>query len=57
MRLYSLHPKYLDTRGLLVLGREALPAKKDFQRAMSVLRERPQIPLVHQLFRNLFQKS
>lgn len=28
MRLWSLHPKYLDTKGLLALWRESLLAKK-----------------------------
>ena len=28
MRLWSIHPKYLDTKGLVALWREALLAKK-----------------------------
>lgn len=31
MRLWTLHPKYLDTKGLVALWREALLAQKVLQ--------------------------
>ncbi len=43
MRLWTLHPKYLDARGLVALWREALLAQKVFQNATSGYRHHPQL--------------
>ena len=43
MRLWSLHPKYLDTKGLLALWRESLLAKKALQGKTKGYRNHPQL--------------
>ncbi|GJQ20505.1 MAG: hypothetical protein HBSIN02_08600 [Bacteroidia bacterium] len=43
MRLWSLHPKYLDTAGLVALWREALLAKKVLQGKTRGYRHHPQL--------------
>lgn len=43
MRLWSLHPKYLDTKGLLALWRESLLAQKALQRKTKGYRNHPQL--------------
>jgi len=43
MRLWSLHPKYLDARGLVALWREALLAKKVLRGATRGYRSHPQL--------------
>jgi len=43
MRLWTLHPKYLDTRGLVALWREALLAQKVLRGATRGYRHHPQL--------------
>jgi hypothetical protein len=43
MRLWSLHPKYLDARGLVALWREALLAKAVLQGKTRGYRHHPQL--------------
>ena len=43
MRIWSLHPKYLDTKGLVALWREALLAKKNLEGKTSGYRNHPQL--------------
>jgi hypothetical protein len=43
MRLWSLHPKYLDSRGLTSLWREALLAQKVLHLATQGYRRHPQL--------------
>lgn len=43
MRLWSLHPKYLDSRGLVALWREALLAQKVLQGRTRGYRHHPQL--------------
>lgn len=43
MRLWSLHPKYLDTIGLVALWREALLAQKVLRRRTKGYRMHPQL--------------
>jgi hypothetical protein len=43
MRLWSLHPKYLDPRGLVALWREALLAQKALQGETRGYRSHPQL--------------
>ncbi len=43
MRLWSIHPKYLDPRGLVALWREALLAKKVLQNRTSGYKNHPQL--------------
>lgn len=43
MRLWSLHPKYLDTKGLLALWREALLAKKVLEGNTKGYKNHPQL--------------
>ena len=43
MRLWSLHPKYLDPRGLVALWREALLAQKVLAGATKGYRSHPQL--------------
>jgi hypothetical protein len=43
MRLWSLHPKYLDARGLVALWREALLAKAVLQGKTRGYRNHPQL--------------
>jgi Pyrimidine dimer DNA glycosylase len=43
MRLWTLHPKYLDARGLTALWREALLAQKVLQGATRGYRHHPQL--------------
>lgn len=43
MRLWSLHPKYLDTKGLLALWREGLLAQKVLQGKTKGYRSHPQL--------------
>jgi hypothetical protein len=43
MRLWSLHPKYLDPRGLTALWREALLAQKVLHLATQGYRKHPQL--------------
>ena len=43
MRLWSLHPKYLDSRGLVALWREALLAKAVLQGKTRGYRHHPQL--------------
>ncbi len=43
MRLWSIHPKYLDTKGLIALWREALLAKKVLQNKTRGYKNHPQL--------------
>ncbi|MBN2190751.1 MAG: hypothetical protein JW728_06030 [Candidatus Aureabacteria bacterium] len=43
MRLWSIHPKYLDTRGLVALWREALLAKSVLQNKTRGYKYHPQL--------------
>ncbi|HYC83010.1 MAG TPA: pyrimidine dimer DNA glycosylase/endonuclease V [Candidatus Paceibacterota bacterium] len=43
MRLWSLHPKYLDTKGLVALWREALLAKRVLEEKTKGYRFHPQL--------------
>lgn len=43
MRLWSLHPRYLDSKGLVALWREALLAQKVLQGATKGYRNHPQL--------------
>jgi hypothetical protein len=43
MRLWTLHPQYLDARGLVALWREALLAQKVLQGATRGYRHHPQL--------------
>ena len=43
MRLWSLHPKYLDAKGLVALWREALLAKKVLENKTKGYRNHPQL--------------
>ena len=43
MRLWSIHPRYLDTKGLLALWREALLAKKVLQNKTKGYKKHPQL--------------
>ncbi len=43
MRLWSLHPKYLDTKGLVALWREGLLAKKVLENKTRGYRNHPQL--------------
>jgi hypothetical protein len=43
MRLWSLHPRYLDSRGLVALWREALLAQKVLQGGTRGYRHHPQL--------------
>ncbi len=43
MRLWTLHPKYLDAKGLVALWREALLAQKVLQGATKGYRHHPQL--------------
>lgn len=43
MRLWSLHPKYLDTKGLVALWREGLLAKKVLEGYVKGYRSHPQL--------------
>lgn len=43
MRLWSLHPKYLDTKGLIALWREALLAKHVLENKTKGYKNHPQL--------------
>ena len=43
MRIWSLHPKYLDTKGLLALWRETLLAKKVLEDKTKGYKNHPQL--------------
>jgi hypothetical protein len=43
MRIWSLHPKYLDTKGLLALWRETLLAKKVLEDKTKGYKRHPQL--------------
>jgi hypothetical protein len=43
MRLWTLHPKYLDTKGLLAVWREALLAQKVLQNKTKGYKNHPQL--------------
>lgn len=43
MRLWTLHPSYLDARGLVALWREALLAQKVLQGAVNGYKHHPQL--------------
>lgn len=43
MRLWSIHPKYLDTKGLIALWRETLLAKKVLQNRTKGYKNHPQL--------------
>ncbi len=43
MRLWSIHPKYLDTKGLLAVWREGLLAKKVLEGKTKGYRNHPQL--------------
>ena len=43
MRIWSLHPKYLDTKGLVALWRETLLAKQVLQNKTKGYRNHPQL--------------
>jgi len=43
MRLWSIHPKYLDSKGLVALWREGLLAKKSLEEKTKGYRNHPQL--------------
>ncbi|MBU0535398.1 MAG: pyrimidine dimer DNA glycosylase/endonuclease V, partial [Nanoarchaeota archaeon] len=43
MRLWSIHPKYLDSKGLVALWREALLARKVLQGKTKGYKSHPQL--------------
>jgi hypothetical protein len=43
MRLWTIHPRYLDTKGLLAVWREALLAQKVLQNQTTGYRHHPQL--------------
>ena len=43
MRLWSLHPKYLDSKGLIALWREALLAQRVLSAETRIYRNHPQL--------------
>lgn len=43
MRLWSIHPKYLDTKGLLAVWREGLLAKKVLEGKTKGYKNHPQL--------------
>lgn len=43
MRLWSIHPKYLDTKGLLAVWREGLLAKKVLEKKIQAYENHPQL--------------
>ena len=43
MRIWSIHPKYLDAKGLVALWRESLLAKKVLENKTSGYRNHPQL--------------
>lgn len=43
MRLWSIHPKYLDTKGLLAVWREGLLAKKVLEQKTKGYKKHPQL--------------
>ena len=43
MRIWSLHPRYLDTKGLVAVWREALLAKKILEGKTKGYRQHPQL--------------
>jgi hypothetical protein len=43
MRIWSFHPKYLDTKGLVALWREALLAKKVLENKTKGYKKHPQL--------------
>ncbi len=43
MRLWSIHPKYLDTKGLVALWRESLLAKKVLENETKGYKKHPQL--------------
>lgn len=43
MRLWSIHPKYLDTKGLIALWREALLAQKVMAGKIKAFKNHPQL--------------
>ncbi|MFH1000547.1 MAG: pyrimidine dimer DNA glycosylase/endonuclease V [Bacteroidota bacterium] len=43
MRIWSIHPKYLDTKGLVALWREALLAKKVLENKTKGYKHHPQL--------------
>jgi hypothetical protein len=43
MRLWSIHPKYLDTQGMVAVWREALLAKKVLQNRTNGYKNHPQL--------------
>lgn len=49
MRLWSIHPKYLDVKGLSGLWREALLAKKILQKKTTAYKNHPQMRRFHAL--------
>jgi len=62
MRLWSLHPKYLDKLGLLGLWREGLLAQKVLLGKTKGYKNHPQLirfkrtdnPILYTLYRNIF---
>ena len=67
MRLWSLHPKYLDKKGLIALWREALLAKKVLEGKTKGYKNHPQLerfkktenPLdcINQYLTNIYEES
>ncbi len=53
MRLWSLHPKYLDPQGLVALWREGLLAKKVLENKTKGYKSHPQLIRFHQSRRTL----
>lgn len=47
MRLWSIHPRYLDTKGLLAVWREALLAQKVLRNQTRGYRSHPQLRRFH----------
>ncbi|MBZ4683793.1 MAG: hypothetical protein JG768_1220 [Fusobacteriales bacterium] len=52
MRLWSIHPKYLDTKGLLATWREVLLAKKVLEGNTKGYKNHPQLIRFKNYFEN-----
>lgn len=67
MRLWSIHPKYLDSKGLLGLWREALLAKKILQKKTKSYQNHPQmnrfkflktpVPVINTYLKHIYLES
>jgi len=43
MRIWSIHPKYLDSKGLIAVWQETLPAKKVLENKTKGYKNHPQL--------------